>query len=146
MSPRESLFEVTHVFISRNGTTLLLEREDWTTREHTWWVPGGLVEPGETALVGAVRETLEETGLTIEGLELLAFDDFTRADGRRQRDHFFAATCTDDLVRLSNEHVAYRWVDSATVPDECWPATDNSFQVIHRRGLFHRFVSGRPSA
>lgn len=41
---------------------LLIERDD----DHGWALPGGHLDPGETALAGAVRELAEETGLTVD--------------------------------------------------------------------------------
>ncbi|WP_018218233.1 NUDIX hydrolase [Salinispora vitiensis] len=41
---------------------LMVERDD----DHGWALPGGHLDPGETALAGAVRELAEETGLTID--------------------------------------------------------------------------------
>ena len=35
-----------------------------------WGIPGGVMEPGETFLEAAVRETYEETGLKVEQLAL----------------------------------------------------------------------------
>ena len=40
-----------------------------------WTLPGGALETGETILEGVVREVLEETGLTVRPLELLALLD-----------------------------------------------------------------------
>ena len=50
---------------------LLLHRTD----NHSWGIPGGAVELGETLEQTAIRETLEETGLEI--LELTLFGVFS---------------------------------------------------------------------
>ena len=41
--------------------------------EDIWVVPGGRVEPGETAEETAHRELLEETGATLKNLEVLCY-------------------------------------------------------------------------
>ncbi|MBZ0303449.1 MAG: NUDIX domain-containing protein [Anaerolineae bacterium] len=43
------------------GRILLQQREDFAV----WGLPGGEIEPGETAAQAAVRETYEETGLEV---------------------------------------------------------------------------------
>jgi 8-oxo-dGTP diphosphatase len=40
-----------------------------------WSIPGGVLEVGETLREAAVRETLEETGLTVETTDLLGVYD-----------------------------------------------------------------------
>lgn len=40
-----------------------------------WDIPGGHIEPGETPAQAAVRETLEETGVLVEPLELLGVQE-----------------------------------------------------------------------
>lgn len=44
---------------------LLLLRSVWVNEPHTWCIPGGKVDPGETIIVAAARELAEETGARI---------------------------------------------------------------------------------
>ena len=55
--------------IFRDGKVLIAERGSGP-RKGYWSLPGGKVEPGETAMEAAAREILEETGLevSIKGL------------------------------------------------------------------------------
>ncbi len=50
-----------NTFIERNGKVLLTKRMDF----EVWCLPGGGVDPGESAAQAAVRETREETGLEV---------------------------------------------------------------------------------
>jgi 8-oxo-dGTP diphosphatase len=59
---------VAGVILYRDGKVLLQLRDDkpdivWP---NTWAVFGGHIEPGEDPLAGAIRETEEELGLTLE--------------------------------------------------------------------------------
>lgn len=49
----------------RDGRVLLIKRA-WEPRAGFWTVPGGFLEIGESAEEGAVRETQEEAGVTVE--------------------------------------------------------------------------------
>lgn len=54
-----------------------------------WSIPGGVLELGETVREGVVREALEETGLTVEALELLGiFDRIVRDLDERTLYHY----------------------------------------------------------
>ena len=50
-----------------DGDVLLVRK----TTDGTWAMPGGWVEVGESPVEAAVRETKEETGLTVEPIELV---------------------------------------------------------------------------
>lgn len=57
------------------GCGIIIEHKDQILLQHrtdqdVWGIPGGVMEPGETFLETAIRETLEETGLTVEQLQL----------------------------------------------------------------------------
>jgi len=82
-----------------------------------WDFPKGLIEPGETPLVAARRETTEETGLT--GLDFHWGTDSIETE--MYGDHkiatfFLAVSPTPDVELPVNpqlghpEHVEYRWV------------------------------------
>jgi 8-oxo-dGTP diphosphatase len=51
--------------------SLLLIRRSVAEGALVWALPGGAVEPGETAEQAAVRETLEETGLIVKAARML---------------------------------------------------------------------------
>ncbi len=54
-----------------DGGRLLLIRRSAPEGGLVWALPGGTVESAETAEQAAARETLEETGLTVEAVKLL---------------------------------------------------------------------------
>jgi len=66
------------------GNRVLLVKRGHPPLAGEWSIPGGVLEVGETLRQAAVREALEETGLTVEPGELLGvFDRVLRdAEGR----------------------------------------------------------------
>ena len=66
--------------IFRGPEVLLVERGHGTLRG-LWSLPGGHIEPGETARVAALREVKEETGVDAELGGLLDVHEVLRRDG-----------------------------------------------------------------
>lgn len=54
------------IFNPETDSVLLQHRAIWTAEGGTWGIPGGAINGDETVLEGALRETLEETGLEAE--------------------------------------------------------------------------------
>jgi len=74
-----------------NGVGLLLVRDDQVllvnhVYENEWYLPGGLVEKGETLDAAARREAMEEVGATLTDLDL--FGIYTNfKEGRKERSY-----------------------------------------------------------
>ena len=83
--------------IIRDGLILIAERGGGP-RKGYWSLPGGKIEPGETAAAAAAREIKEETGLDVTLRGLLDVHDVISADeGGNLQHHFiicvFYGTC-----------------------------------------------------
>jgi 8-oxo-dGTP pyrophosphatase MutT (NUDIX family) len=90
------------------GRLLCVQLRDPTTRIARLFVPGGAIEPGETAAEAAVRETLEETGFSVRVLpetERIARYPYTwNSITFAVTTHFFAAELID--ASLPPQHVS----------------------------------------
>src|SRR3954471_8838186 len=66
-----SAYFVVLVVVEPEGRSLLIHE---ASHGQTWYLPAGLVEPGETLIEGAVRETQEEAGVLVRPTALIALD------------------------------------------------------------------------
>ena len=79
MPAEKVLRERASLVIVHDERLLTVELRDPTTKIPRLYVPGGLIEAGETPAACAVRETLEETGyktLVVPGTSRLSHYDF----------------------------------------------------------------------
>jgi bis(5'-nucleosidyl)-tetraphosphatase len=80
-----------------------------------WDFPKGKIEEGETKQEAALRELMEETGLTAEIDD--TFEEtfqyvFTDYDGQlaQKTVYFFVGKANSRDVKLSDEHIDYTWL------------------------------------
>jgi 8-oxo-dGTP diphosphatase len=120
MSPRPKPELAVSAAIFRDGNVLLVRRAG-APAKGLWTLPGGRVEVGETLVEAVRREVLEETGLTIDVIDLAGYRESILPDavGDRGR-HFvilpFAARWIAGEVTLNDELDDSRWmpVDAVT--------------------------------
>lgn len=90
----------------RRGTTA-------PSRPGYWDLPGGELEYGEDPREGIIRETSEESGITVKELRLV--DAFSSINDKNE---FWITICyvarvEDVVVKLSFEHTEYKWINPA---------------------------------
>ena len=102
-----AIFTVLCMVSDGNGNILVEDRLD-----PSWpgiCFPGGHVEPGESFTEAAIRETQEETGLTIEDPQLCGVKQFQTADHARYVVFFYKATHYHGTLRASCEGEVF-WI------------------------------------
>lgn len=109
------------VIIEMNGKILLQHRTD----EDCWCIPGGVMEIGETFEQTAIREVFEETGLTVEYLQLFGiysgescFVEYPNKDKMYSVQIIFKATeFTGELIQSGEESRVHKFFDIDKLPN-----------------------------
>jgi mutator protein MutT len=102
--------------IVNEGRVLVIRRGHEPMKDH-WSLPGGLLELGESITDGVVREVREETGLTVEAIELIELLDRIQHQDKRVRYHYVIADYLCRVVggslQAASDADAARWVERA---------------------------------
>ena len=105
------------VYVERGDEILLLQRAEGTALAGEWFLPGGMVEPGELPEEGARRELAEEAGLEIDGeLEIVGCYPM-HVYGYDMLQISYRGKVSDRAVVVSHEHDGERWVKAQDMRD-----------------------------
>jgi 8-oxo-dGTP pyrophosphatase MutT (NUDIX family) len=101
------------VYAERGDEILLLQRAEGSALAGEWFLPGGMVEPGELPEEGARRELAEEAGVSIGALEIIGCYPM-HVYGYDMLQISYRGTIVDDAaVVVSHEHDGARWVKAS---------------------------------
>jgi len=95
------------VLLLKRDQDLVNNRSPWT-----WDLPGGHIDPGETAFSAAKREVEEETKIKLGLLLRLGTDS-----NIGKLTYFYVSDEWRGPIHLSDEHEAYEWVEANELPD-----------------------------
>lgn len=113
-----SAYFIVLTVVEHEGRFLLIHE---ASHGQTWYLPAGLVEPGETLIEAAVRETQEEAGVLVRPTALIAFDHgwmHTGAAACTRLRFAFLASPVGSIApkRVADEHsLESRWVTRAEI-------------------------------
>jgi ADP-ribose pyrophosphatase YjhB (NUDIX family) len=120
--------------VFRDGAVLLIERAKGALKG-LWSLPGGHIEPGETARAAAVREVHEETGVEADMVGLVDIHDviLRGADGVLVAHYLITVFCgrwRAGEPAAGSDASAARFVRIGDI--ESFPLTDGAAQLIRR--------------
>ena len=129
------------VVTNQDGDVLVIQRSD----NGNWAVPGGAIDLGESLVQAAIRETLEETGITCEvtGIVGIYTDPghvvlyTSNGEARQEFSIVLTALAVDGEPTPSDESSQVRWVTREELAD--YPM-DRSMRL-----RVDHFLAGRPS-
>lgn len=112
------------VIVNKEGKILLIKRSKLNDVLSGYWdIPGGTLEDGEDPVMGAIRETKEETGLDIKKLKLFFYTSNIDIKKNKQFVRLIFFTKIDSnlkkIILNPREHSDYQWFDLNKVSK--WP-------------------------
>jgi 8-oxo-dGTP diphosphatase len=118
MSQTEKVPVGVGVIIVRRGK-ILVGRRTGKNGKHTWSMPGGHLDIGETPEQTAIREVFEETGLGIASVKFLAYtNDIFPEQHKHYLTLWMISACDEGEphVTASHEMDSFAWVEADDVP------------------------------
>lgn len=99
------------VVFNKDGEILVLQRpKDDYSRPLGWDLIGGGLENYEDPTEGLRREIEEETSLEVSNIKPVGITSFKEEDGCFSVMIGFSALATTNGVKLSSEHIAFKWL------------------------------------
>lgn len=108
----EDLPNAASVALVRDGKVLLIKRA-FAPYQHLWTLPGGRIEPDETIEQCAIREIMEEVGVTIRNPRPVMVQNLGR-EGTFRLAVFVTTDFTGKIVP-SDEIADHKWVEPSAL-------------------------------
>lgn len=116
------------VIKNKEGKILILQRPEGDySRSLGWDLPGGGLNNAENPIDGITREIKEETNLDVKDVMPIDAKSFIENDGCSSVMIGFKALATTNIIKLSDEHIAYKWLSPEEILVSDIPETYKNF-------------------
>lgn len=113
------------LYLNAGRVLLVMRGSDTPDYPNTWAFPGGHIEPGESALLAALRESAEEVGFAPEAAEPLCVEN-----------GFALFLARDDFVpAINGESAGYAWAPVDALPGPLHPGTAEAVALAVAKSL-----------
>jgi 8-oxo-dGTP diphosphatase len=142
-TPRAQLIPAVHLFLIQNWKILLLRRRNTGYEDGNYSVPAGHVEATETVSQAMIRETAEETGLTLGWADLKLVHVMHRLaeDGSNRVNFFFAAQTWQGQpsIKEPDKCDELAWYDLDSLPTNVIPYVRHAIEQHQKRNIYSEF-------
>ena len=106
------------VIMSRDRRLLMLNVIRRGVNALVWEIPMGMTDPGETGVETAVRETREETGVTVSPADVIALGTIQQEPSRQDSEaELYFAEVDRVALDLSHESTDGAWIPASVVKE-----------------------------
>ena len=144
---RPKVILAAHVFILRQEKVLALRRANTHYMNGRYGVPGGHVEPGESASQAAIRETLEECGIRIANEDLVfsgVMHRFAIGEPLARIEIFYTCHAWKGLPLIAEPHKFddLTWIPADVAPPNMVPYVAAALEALrsYPNGAWYREV------
>lgn len=133
----------TGCLVIKNGKILLAKRSEGLLEAGKWCLLGGYVNRDETTSDAATRETLEESGWSIDNLQLLRINDNPNRphEDRQNIDFVYIADARKEIGEKDWESEEVRWFPLDNLPSGDEIAFDHLDSIeLYKKYLEKSFV------
>lgn len=130
------------VMIKNEKGEILLGLRQGSHGAGEWSFPGGHLEMGETIFETAARETKEETGLEVDGFELISVADemrYLKSDGKHYLNIGVSAHYKggEALVMEPDKCLEWGWFNLDNLPDNLFEGTELVINNYKNNRIYH---------
>lgn len=147
MSPqkkRRTVIPAVHIFLMKDEHVLLQRRYETGYEDGNYSVPAGHVDGNETVTTAAIREALEEVGVTIEPrcLEMAHVMHRTKPGEAEERVDFFFKVTTwnnDPFIAEPDKCDHICWISVNELPDNTVPYVKFALEQVVSNNRYSEF-------
>ncbi|MBI1309256.1 MAG: NUDIX domain-containing protein [Proteobacteria bacterium] len=139
-----------YVLLERGGQVFLLRRANSGYMDGAYGMPSGHIEEGETPRQAAVRELLEETGVSareedLEFAHVCYRQSLAQVPPRTYNDYVFVCRKWQGEPRNTDVEKCddARWVSKDSLPEKAVPELANVMKAMAQKNMFSVLVLGK---